>query len=156
MPQIFRKKSIDHALSPDRLDDYIQVSNPSVWMILAAIVLVIAGAAVWTAFGHLSDVQPGVLVVDGDSITCYVDQADAGDLSEGDAVDVAGTQGVVAAVSGDVQPASSLPAGVRAAIEGGTGWCYAATVSIGLPDGVYEAEITTLEYHPLALLLGME
>ena len=156
MPQVFRQKSIDQAASPDRLDDYIQVSNSSVWMILAAIVLVIAGAGIWSAFGHMSDVQPSVLVVEGDSITCYVDQSVADDLSAGDPVDVAGTQGTVANVSGDVVPASALPAEAQAATENGTGWYYAAAVSIDLPDGVYDAQVTTLTYHPIALLFGME
>ena len=148
MPQVFRQKSIDQAVSPDRLDDYIQVSNPSVWMILIAIVLLIAGAGVWSVFGHLSDVQRAVLVVEDDSVTCYVDQSVADDL--------AGTQGTVASVTGDVEPLSALPAEAQKLASGGTGWFYPATVAIDLPDGVYEADVTTRSYNPIALLFGAE
>lgn len=63
MAQVFRTSSLERAASPESLDDYIQVSNPSVWMILGAIVLLLVGALVWACFGHLSDVQRGVLVV---------------------------------------------------------------------------------------------
>ena len=156
MPQVFRQKSIDQAVSPDRLDDYIQVSNPSVWMILIAIVLLIAGAGVWSVFGHLSDVQRAVLVVEDDSVTCYIDQSVADDLSAGDAVDVAGTQGTVASVTDDVEPLSALPAEAQKLASGGTGWFYPATVAIDLPDGVYEADVTTRSYSPIALLFGAE
>ena len=39
--QLFRKKSVERVSSPEQLNDYIRVANPSVWMILAAIVMVI-------------------------------------------------------------------------------------------------------------------
>lgn len=156
MPQIFRQKSIDQAVSPDRLDDYIQVSNPSVWMILVVIVLLLAGTGIWSAFGTMSDVQRAVLVVDGGSAACYMDQAVAGELSSGDPVDAATTQGVVASVAADVMPLSALPDAAQDLAATGTGWFYAATVSIDLPDGVYEADVTTRTYHPIALLFGTE
>lgn len=41
--QIFRKSSIDRVSSPEQLNDYIRVSNPSVWMILAAVIVLLAG-----------------------------------------------------------------------------------------------------------------
>lgn len=33
---IFRKKSLDRISSPEALDDYLHVTTPAVWMILAA------------------------------------------------------------------------------------------------------------------------
>ena len=50
---IFRKSSIDRVASPDQLNDYIRVSNPSVWMMLAAVVVLLAGVCVWGVFGRL-------------------------------------------------------------------------------------------------------
>lgn len=41
---IFRQKSIDKISSPEKLDDYIKVTKPSVWITLIAIVLLLAGA----------------------------------------------------------------------------------------------------------------
>ena len=48
---IFRQKSIDKISSPEKLDDYIKVTTPSVWITLIAIVLLLAGAVVWSIFG---------------------------------------------------------------------------------------------------------
>lgn len=44
--QVFRKKSVDRVSSPEQLNEYIRVSNPGVWMILAAIIVLLVGAIV--------------------------------------------------------------------------------------------------------------
>ena len=39
---LFRKSSIDRISSPEQLNDYIRVTNPSIWVILAAIIILLA------------------------------------------------------------------------------------------------------------------
>lgn len=51
---IFRQKSIDRISSPEKLDDYIRVTTPSVWITLAAIVILLVGAIIWGIFGELT------------------------------------------------------------------------------------------------------
>lgn len=51
---IFREKSIKRVSSPEQLNDYIRVTSPSVWIILLAIILLLAGIVVWTLFGTVS------------------------------------------------------------------------------------------------------
>jgi hypothetical protein len=58
MADIFRKKSLDNIATPDHLDDYINVSNPSVWIILAAIIVFLLGVFIWCFFGKLDGVTP--------------------------------------------------------------------------------------------------
>ena len=53
---IFRQKSMQKITSPEQMNDYIRVSNPSVWMILAAVIVLLAGVCVWGVFGHLDTV----------------------------------------------------------------------------------------------------
>lgn len=55
--QIFRKKSLDRISSPEQLNDYIRVANPGIWMILAAVIILLAGVCVWGIFGHLDTKQ---------------------------------------------------------------------------------------------------
>ena len=50
---IFRQKSIDRVSSPEKLDDYIRVTTPSVWITLAAIVILLVGLIIWGTFGEL-------------------------------------------------------------------------------------------------------
>ena len=51
--QIFRKKSIERVSSPEKLDDYIKVTTPSVWIILAATVALLVGMIIWGVFGKI-------------------------------------------------------------------------------------------------------
>ncbi len=50
---IFRKKSLERVTSPEQLDDYIKVTTPSVWMIMFATLLLIAGTFFWAVFGKI-------------------------------------------------------------------------------------------------------
>ena len=47
---IFRKKTIERITSPEKLDDFLQVARPKVWIIMSAIIILIIGAAVWATF----------------------------------------------------------------------------------------------------------
>ena len=45
--ELFRKKTIERISSPEQLNDFIKVARPSVWMVMAAIVILLVGAVVW-------------------------------------------------------------------------------------------------------------
>ena len=47
--QLFRQKSIDRISSPEELHDYMRVTGPRLWMILAAIVVLLAGFIVYAS-----------------------------------------------------------------------------------------------------------
>ena len=51
---IFRQKSIDKVSSPEKMDDYIRVTTPSVWITLAAMVILLVGVIIWGTFGELT------------------------------------------------------------------------------------------------------
>ena len=48
---IFREKSIERVSSPEELNDYIRVTTPSVWLVLAATVILLLGMLAWSIFG---------------------------------------------------------------------------------------------------------
>ncbi len=51
MSDIFREKSLERMASPEQLDDYIRVTTPSIWLVLLAIVILLAGVATWSVLG---------------------------------------------------------------------------------------------------------
>ncbi len=51
---LFREKSLQKVQSPEALNDYIRVTKPSVWIVLAALVLLLAGMLVWSVFGTVA------------------------------------------------------------------------------------------------------
>ena len=48
------KDDSDKVSSLDKLDDYIRVTTPSVWITLGALVLLLVGAVIWGVFGELT------------------------------------------------------------------------------------------------------
>ena len=73
---VFRQKSMERITSPEQMNDYIRVSNPSVWMLLAAVIVLLIGVCVWGAFEHLDTVvQTGGVCEDG-RLTVYLSESD--------------------------------------------------------------------------------
>ena len=58
---IFRKANLERMSSPEKLNDYIKVSNPSVWIILGAIVVMLIAALVW---GIVYELPEGIRPID--------------------------------------------------------------------------------------------
>ena len=56
---LFRQKSMDRVSSPEQLNDYIRVTTPSVWLALAAVLVLLAGMIAWSVFSsvpaHMED-----------------------------------------------------------------------------------------------------
>jgi len=46
---LFRKEAVDKISSPEDLNSYVRVLNPRIWLILAGIVIAVAGLVVFTA-----------------------------------------------------------------------------------------------------------
>lgn len=57
---LFRKSSMDRVSSPEQLNDYIRVTSPGVWLVLAADIVLLMGACVWRIFGRLKKLIVGI------------------------------------------------------------------------------------------------
>ena len=55
---LFRKKSVDRISSPEALHDYMRVTSPRLWMILAAVVLLLAGFIVYASTATMENAMP--------------------------------------------------------------------------------------------------
>ena len=72
---IFRQKSIERIESPEKLNDYLRVTSPTVWIVLAAIIVLLVGVCVWGVLGHIdSTVKAAVIVSDGGTV-CLVPES---------------------------------------------------------------------------------
>lgn len=157
MAKVFREKSLERISSPEQLDDYIHVSNPSVWMILGVIVLLLVSGIIWAGAGAIRETAPAALVVGGGQATAYVAQERASEVAQGDAVEAGGASGTVTLLMEQpvaTSEAVALAGEAASSALGQTAWAMGVQVSIDLPDGVYEASVITSSYHPIALLFG--
>lgn len=80
---IFRKASLDRISSPEQLNDYIRVTNPGVWMMLCAVILLLTGICVWGIFGRLDTTLTVAAVTENNQTVCYVKEAEIQELETG-------------------------------------------------------------------------
>ena len=66
---IFREKSLERVASPDKLDQYIRVSNPAAWMVLAVIVLVLVAGCAWAFAATVPNVETCTITVENGCFT---------------------------------------------------------------------------------------
>lgn len=135
---LFRKKSLDKVKSPENLDDYIQVSNPGVWLLLVSVIVLLAGACVWGIFGHLdSTVDTSIHAEDG-TIVCFIMNEDFISVQEGMTVKFDEYEAVVTGTWQKEDP----------------GYLCVLESEQTIPDGFYEGKIVTKSVKPLSFVLN--
>lgn len=80
---IFRKTSLDRISDPEQLNDYIRVTNPGVWMVLCAVILLLTGVCVWGVFGQLDTTITVGAVTESNQTICYVKEMDLDSVDTG-------------------------------------------------------------------------
>ena len=43
---VFRKKTLDRISSPEQITDYLRVTNPGIWVVLVAVILLLDGGRI--------------------------------------------------------------------------------------------------------------
>lgn len=141
--EIFREKSIKRISSPEQLDDYIKVTSPGMWMVMGAVILLLAGVCVWGIFGHLDTVIKTPAVVKDGTLSCYIKEADREQIAVGMQVEVKGAGHSILSVSDAPVEALGLLTPYAMHIGGFADgeWVYVAVADTELADGVYEGEV---------------
>lgn len=150
---IFRQKSIDRVTAPDELDDYIKVANPGTWLILVAVIALLAAVIIWGIVGRLNTTVSGAAVSDGSTATVYISEKDTGSIEAGMTVEINGSRYTVesvgtAAVQLDDEYALHL------CNLGSGAWVFPVEISGALEEGVYPALITVESVAPMSFVVG--
>ena len=130
---IFREKSLEKIKSPENLNDYIRVTNPAVWLLLAAVIILLIGVVLWGVYGRIETVVQGDIHVKDGEAFCYISNDDVAKVKEGDEIRCGDVYGEITELVSQ------------------SGY---AIVSIALPDGHYDAEIVTESINPLSFVLN--
>ena len=133
---VFRKKAMDRISSPEQLSEYLRVTTPGIWIVLASIVLLLTGILVWSAVGVLETTKEARAVASDGRASVAVISSDDEELKTGMTLRVASGEYIISELEEDD---------------------YGRTVAVAqvsLPDGTYDAEIVVEEIHPISFLLG--
>lgn len=129
---IFRKESLEKINSPGQLNRYIRVAEPGMWIVLAAVLVLLLGVVIWGIFGTVESIVPAIVTAEHGSVVCRVDETDAQQVQPGMEVRIGKTSGSI--VSG---------------IEAGS---FAAEFD-SLEDGTYEAGVIVEEIAPISFVI---
>ena len=130
---LFRKKALDHISSPENLTDYLRVTNPGIWVVLAGVILLLIGLFVWSMIGDLETRADVKVIVDDHQAQIITLSSDS--LKEGMVLSVADKEYTIAHASEDEY-----------------GRSVGDTV-VELPDGTYDGTVVTETVHPIEFLL---
>lgn len=131
---IFRKKSLDRISSPEEIDDYMRVTSPGIWIVLGAIILLLAGAVIWSITGRIQTTIEESGQVSNGQVTAQIAKEDLGGLTVGSKVCSGKLMGEVTAVTG-----------------GDGGYEVVASVP-GLEDGMVTVTFVTESVAPITFL----
>ena len=62
--EVFRQQALDKIQSPEQLNDYMKVTNPGIWIILTAVILLLGGLFAWSMVGKLETTAKATAVVE--------------------------------------------------------------------------------------------
>lgn len=153
--QLFRKSSIDKVSSPEQLNDYVRVANPGVWMILAAVIILLAGVCVWGVFGRLDTVIDTVASCEDGMLTLYIKESGIEQVKSGMQVNVNGSVYTVSEVSKTPVSVDGMDEYLlhKGGFHSGE-WVYTAAAKAELPDGVYSAQIVVESVSPMSFVMN--
>ena len=135
--QIYREKNIERISSPEQLNDYLKVTKPAVWAVMAAVIILLAGFFIWGSFTYIgSSVKGTAEVKDGMMTICFEDAGFARNVQEGMSVTVGETKSTIIDVGYD---------------RDGSVFAQAQT---SLDDGIYEANVMYKQTQVLSLLFS--
>ncbi|MCR4763848.1 MAG: hypothetical protein K5696_09990 [Lachnospiraceae bacterium] len=122
--RVYRKKSVDRLASPEQLDDYLHVTTPAVWAVLAAAILLLAAIIVWSNFAVIESFASGTASVERGIMTVtFADTVTAEHVEAGMTVTIGDVRTTISSVGTSAN-------GQRI-----------ATASVNMPDGVYDARV---------------
>ena len=134
--QLFRKQSIDRISSPEQLQDYMRVTSPGIWMVLTAIIVMLAGLIICSSIGTVETSYPVAADVKAGEASIVLDKDTEYTVKEGVTLRVAGEDITIE--------------NVRRLDSGET----VVTAEVSLQDGTYDAKIVTERITPITFLLN--
>ncbi|MBP3894278.1 MAG: hypothetical protein J6D34_09595 [Atopobiaceae bacterium] len=99
-PSIFNEKAYEKLRSPDDLDKYVRVTNPSGWVALLGCVALLVGLLVWGVFGTVStNVDASCVVIPSGDVICLISPKDIANVKQDDPIATDDSRGYVSSVA---------------------------------------------------------
>lgn len=154
--KLFREKSLEAVESPESLNDYLRVTSPGVWIVMASVIVLLVGGILWGVFGHIRTTAEFAVAVTEEKSICYVTY---------NAIDKVLARGVIRVQGADYPMRTDVDCEMDFISEDTSPRILlAGNLSIGdlvilvpvitdLDAGYYTGEVVTEDLQPISLLL---
>ena len=123
--------------SPEQLNDYLKVTNPKIWVLLVAVILLVVGLLLWSSFTTIESYAVGTARAVGGELTVVFDDAEkASKIQPGMDMEI-----------GDVHT-EVLTVGTNAKGE------VVASATTNIPDGTYNVRVGYNSAQVISMLLN--
>ena len=162
--QMFRESAMRKMSSADDLDHYLKVTNPSAWILIGTLAVLLVVAFIWGLTASLPVTTTTTGVLKNGEIVCFVPLSEKADVTTDSKVTAASYETHIASIS------SSPYSQREVAAEIGSDYTvssldiaqWSCKVTVALPDEItwwdegddVPVQITTKEVAPLSYLFG--
>jgi len=152
--KLFRKKNLDKIASPDSMDTFLRVTNPSTWISLAALLVLLVGAIGWAVFGTIESKTTGVITANELSTTCYISEKDITRVTSGMEVRVDEEKYTITDISTKAVVSDIVLSDYATQLGGYSSgeYVYPASLDRTLSPGSYKCEIIIEVLNPIDFL----
>lgn len=147
---------MDKISSPEQLHDYVRVANPGLWMVISAIVILLAGIIVWGFIGKIDTTMTTAIVTDGKNAVIYVGESEVEKLKIGMTVRSEGNEYTITDIAKEPIKVDESLTDYAIHASGLTvgEWVYAVSIDGEHSDGVQKADIVIESISPISFILN--
>lgn len=131
---IFRSETMERISSPERLTDYLRVTSPGIWIVLAAVLILLAGFFVWMSVDTLETTVEVGVSVQNHNAEVAIKNAD-GAIEKDMTLRVGDQETAILSTKTDEYGRT------------------VGTAELNLTDGMYDGTLVTEAVHPVHFLL---
>lgn len=131
---IFSQQALDKINSPEQLHDYMKVTNPGIWIILAAVILLLGGMFAWASIGKLETTANAMAVIENGNARVMLTEIAAAPITSEMSVRIGSQDYDIATVTQDEYGRA------------------VALAPVTLPNGSYDAKIIIETLSPITFL----
>ena len=154
--QLFKKSNVDRVSSPEQLHDYVRVTNPGLWMVISAIVILLAGVVVWGFIGKIDTTLSSAIVTEGGKSVIYIGETDVEKLEIGMTVRSEEQEYKITDIAKEPVKVDDYLTDYAIHASGLTvgEWVYAISIDGEHSDGVQKADIVIESISPISFILN--
>lgn len=142
--------------SPEQLNQYIRLSNPGVWILLLAIVVLLVGVCIWGYFGKIDTKIKTVVVSDNNTSYLYIKEEDIAKINNGMQVELNNNENTYEIVSIEEAPEKVTEDMDEYARHLGNfqvgEWVYKCRLNKNVKEGTYSANVVIESIAPMTFI----